>query len=79
MKKGIQEGLPIVIDVDDKITAIEVPYDKKGVINYMLMSLDSRIGEISNVATCYLNKQTKDEKQKAKYNFRQTSRRFKWP
>jgi len=67
MKKGVQRNLPIVIDVDDKITAIEKPYNKDSVLEYMLMSLDNRIGEISNVATCYLNKQTKDDKQKAKY------------
>ena len=68
MKSGVQRDLPITIDVDDKVTALEVPYNKEGVIKYMLMSLDSRIGEISNVATCYLNKQTKDEKQKEKHN-----------
>ncbi len=68
MKSGVQNNLPIVIDMDDKVTALDVEYNKEGVINYMLMSLDSRIGEISNVATCYLNKQTQDEKQKAKYN-----------
>jgi hypothetical protein len=68
MRKGVQRDLPIVIDVDDKITALDVQYNKEGVINYMLMSLDSRIGEISNVATCYLNKQTKDEKTKERFN-----------
>ena len=68
MMKGVQRDLPIVIDIDDKITALEVEYNKESIINYMLMSLDSRIGEISNVATCYLNKQTTDEKQIKKYD-----------
>ena len=68
MMKGVQRNLPIVINIDDKATALELEYNRASVINYMLMSLDSRIGEISNVATCYLNKQTKDEKQKDKYN-----------
>ena len=63
MRNGVIPDLPIVIDIDDKITAIESEYTISSVINYMLMSLDSRIGEISNVATCYLNKQTKNEKQ----------------
>ena len=63
MKNGVIPNLPIVIDIDDKITAIESTYNLNSVIAYLLMSLDSRIGEISNVATCYLNKQTKNEKQ----------------
>lgn len=68
MMNGVNRGLPIVIDVDDKITALKVEYTIKNIIQYMLMSLDNRIGEISNVATCYLNKQTKNEEQIKKYN-----------
>jgi hypothetical protein len=68
MLKGVIRGLPIVIDIDDKITALDIPYDSENIINYVLMSLDSRIGEISNVATCYLNKQTKKPEQIKRYD-----------
>jgi hypothetical protein len=67
MKKGVQRDLPIVIDVDDKITALQELYNKDSVIGYILRSLDNRIGEISNVATCYLNKQTKNDEMRKKY------------
>jgi hypothetical protein len=68
MKNGINRDIPITIDIDDKFTAIEVNYNIQSVINYMLMSLDSRIGEISNVSTCYLNKGTKKDTQLIRYD-----------
>lgn len=68
MMKGVDRDLPIVIDVDDKITALKSEYNLENVIRFTLLSLDNRIGEISNVATCYLNKQTTDEEQIKKYD-----------
>jgi hypothetical protein len=53
---GIHRDLPIVIDIDDKITTLEAEYTKENIVQYTLMSLGSEVGEISNVATCYLNK-----------------------
>lgn len=51
----------MVIDVDDKVTAKKVPYNKENLIEYELNSRDSRIGEITNVATSILNRVTTDE------------------
>lgn len=65
--KGIDNNLPITIDVDDKITAQEVEYNVENIISFTKKSLDSRIGEISNCASSYSNKLAKDEKTKKKY------------
>ena len=62
---NIDRNLPITMDVNDKITAIEKEYNTKNLINYTTVSLDSRIGEISNCASAYHNKKAKTpEKQK---------------
>jgi hypothetical protein len=68
MKSGVNRNIPITLDIDDKITAIEVQYNKQSVIDYILRSLDCRIGEISNVSTCYLNKQTRNPDQIKRYD-----------
>jgi hypothetical protein len=65
--KGINNYLPITIDIEDKITAKATPYDRKHVIDFVKKSLDSRIGEISNCASSYSNKKPKDEATKKKY------------
>ena len=46
----------IIIDVEDKITAIPKKYNKENLIEYEIMTRDSRIGEITNAATSILNK-----------------------
>jgi hypothetical protein len=65
---GVHRDLPIVIDIDDKITALEVDYTQENIIQHVLMSLTNEIGEISNVATCYINKIPKNEKYQQIYN-----------
>lgn len=62
MMSGVHRDLPIVIDIDDKITALEAEYTKENIVKYTLMSLTSDVGEISNCATGYLNKIPRNEK-----------------
>lgn len=65
--RGINRNSYIVLDIEDKITAKEQPYDKKHIIDFTKKSLSSRIGEISNCASAYHNKYAKDEKTKKRY------------
>ncbi|GAA0082943.1 RNA dependent RNA polymerase [Clostridium sp. CTA-6] len=65
--KGINRDSYIVLDIEDKITAKEQPYDKKHIIDFTKKSLSSRIGEISNCASTYHNKFAKDEETRKKY------------
>lgn len=66
--KGINNDLPITLDIQDKITAKESPYDREHIVEFVKTSLDSRIGEISNCASSYHNKQTKNEEQRKLYD-----------
>lgn len=66
--KGINNNLPITLDIQDKITAKETPYDREHIIEFVKKSLDSRIGEISNCASSYHNKETKNVEQKKIYD-----------
>jgi hypothetical protein len=68
MIKGVNRNISMTIDIDDKITTIESAYNIFSVINYILLSSDCRIGEISNVSTCYLNKQTTNPEQIKRYD-----------
>ena len=67
MKSGTIKDLPFVIDIDDKITALEEEYNRKNILALTLRNLHSLIGETSNCATCYWNKNPKTEEQKEKY------------
>lgn len=53
---------PIIIDIEDKITAKVKPYTKENITDYEVNSRDNRIGEITNVATSIINSFTEDEK-----------------
>ncbi len=57
----------MVIDIDDKITAKKLPYNQDNITDYELKSRDSRIGEITNIATSILNKYTEDKEIKQVY------------
>lgn len=67
IKSGINRELPIVIDIEDKITAKEEEISDEGVIESTIRSMVSLVGELSNYATCYHNKTPQTEKQKQKY------------
>lgn len=54
----------IVVDLEDKIGADPVDYNLDNIVKYELNSRDSRIGEITNIATSILNQYTKNEKWK---------------
>lgn len=66
--KGIDRDCSVVIDVEDKITAISESITKDNIIALIKRTIGSKIGEISNYATYYHNKQTNDEEQLKKYN-----------
>lgn len=59
---------PIIIDIEDKVTAKVKPYTQKNITNYEINSRDNRIGEITNVATSIRNMYTTDEKWKKIYD-----------
>ncbi len=67
MKQGINRNLPIVIDIEDKITALEEEINTENIINCIIRSMISLVGESSNCATCYHNKSPQSERQKNKY------------
>lgn len=52
---------PIIIDINDKISAKTKPYTKENITEYEINSRDNRIGEITNVATSILNSYTTEE------------------
>lgn len=52
---------PIILDIEDKVTAKSKPYTKENLIEYEVMTRDNRIGEITNVATSIENRYTTDE------------------
>lgn len=52
----------IVIDVDDKVTARKLIYNKANLTEYELDSRQDDIGTVTNCATSILNKYTKSEK-----------------
>lgn len=47
---------PIILDIEDKVTAKAKPYTKENIIEYEVMTRDNRIGEITNVATSIENR-----------------------
>lgn len=67
MKSGVDRSCPVVIDIDDKITALSEPYDKEHLTKLVLRTMKSLIGETSNCATAYWNKNPKSEETKQKY------------
>jgi hypothetical protein len=58
----------IVVSMNDKVTTKKVPYNVDNIVDYELRSRDSRIGEITNIATSILNRYTENEKYKKMNN-----------
>lgn len=67
MISGVDRNASIVIDVDDKQTAKEEEITKGNLVQLVLRTMNSLIGETSNCATGYHNKQPKTIEQKKKY------------
>ncbi|KAA9007370.1 hypothetical protein F4V43_02465 [Paenibacillus spiritus] len=53
-------NVPIVVDIEDKKSSSPVEYTIDNIIKYECNSRDSRIGEITNIATSILNQYTED-------------------
>ena len=68
MMKGLDRNAKIVIDIEDKVTALAEKDTIQNRTACIMRSLKSLIGEISNYASCYHNKTPKTEKQKETYS-----------
>ena len=64
---GVDRSCPVVIDVEDKITALSEDVVPENVLKLIKRTLHSMIGETSNCATAYHNKIAGTEAQKKKY------------
>lgn len=64
MLKGVHMDIPVVMDIDDKITVEPQDYNEKNICELIVHNLDNRIGEYSNYATCYHNKMKKTDRTK---------------
>lgn len=58
----------IVVDVEDKVTTISKEYCTENITEYEIKMRDSRIGEITNVATSIENKYSTDEDTRNRYS-----------
>ena len=67
MKSGVDRNNAIVMDIDDKITALDESDTKENKQKVILRTMNSLIGETSNCATTYHNKTPKTLEQKAIY------------
>ena len=67
MMKGVDRNTAIVMDIDDKITSLEEEDTPENKVKVILRGMHSLIGETSNCATSYHNKQPKTKEQKVKY------------
>lgn len=67
MIEGVDRHCPVVIDIEDKITALSQEVNRENIISIVLKTLNSLIGETSNCATTYHNKVTNNPEQKKKY------------
>ena len=52
----------IVVDMEDKVAAMEEDYTAENIVNYELRSRDSNIGQITNISTSILNRYTESPK-----------------
>lgn len=62
MLEGVNMDLAITIDIEDKIMVAPERYNKNNLKELIINNLDNRIGEISNMSSCYHNKMKKTEK-----------------
>jgi hypothetical protein len=68
MISGVERGIPITMDIEDKVTALSESYTLENIVNLIMRSFDNRIGDYSNYATCYHNINAKTDEQKKKYS-----------
>lgn len=68
MMEGVDRNAPIVLDMEDKITALAELNTKETRCALILRTINSLIGEISNAASGYENKAPRDANVKKKYD-----------
>lgn len=59
---------PVIVDLEDKASAVPKKYTEDNLVEYELMTRDSRIGEITNAATSILNQYTEKEDLKSLFS-----------
>jgi hypothetical protein len=67
MMKGVNRNIPIVMDIEDKVTILVEEDNPQNKVKVILRGENSLIGETSNCATGYHNKTPKTIEQKKKY------------
>lgn len=67
MQRGIHTSSSVVLDMEDKATVSEKEINIKNIIDCTIDSMVSLVGEFSNYASCYHNKQAMNKEQKDKY------------
>lgn len=67
MMKGVDRNAAVVLDMEDKITALDEPDTQQTRLALILRTINSIIGEISNCASFFHNRQPKDAAVKEKY------------
>lgn len=67
MMEGVDRDIPVVMDVEDKITALAEEDTAENRVALVLRTINSLIGETSNCSTGYHNKVPKDPAVKKKY------------
>lgn len=67
MMSGVHRDIPVVIDIEDKITALSEFYTKDNTVKCIMRGMKNMIGEISNMASTYHNKVPLSEKTKQEY------------
>lgn len=65
--EGVDRDAPVVLDIEDKITAKAEKDTPENRVALVLRTINSLIGETSNCATGYHNKQPKSKEVKDKY------------
>ena len=67
MMKGVDKNAPVVMDTEDKITALEEEDTPENRAKLVLRTINSLIGECSNASSCFHNKTPKSAEIKQKY------------
>lgn len=67
MQEGVHRDIPIVIDVEDKATAMVEPDTVEGRVALTMRTMKSLIGEYSNYSSAYHNKCPRSDEQKQLY------------
>ena len=67
MMKGVDRNAPVVMDVEDKITALAEEDTPENRVKLVLRTINSLIGECSNAGSSFHNKVPKSEETRKKY------------